>query len=149
MIVDNIKNSGLYMGIGSRIEKALKFVQETDFSDMESGKYEIDGSNVFALVQNYDTKPLTEGKWEAHKKYVDVQYIANGVEQMGYAFIGSLEVTKEYDSEADYLLLQGNGNMVVCKTGTFAIFGPEDAHMPCIAVDLPTPVKKVVVKVKV
>jgi len=149
MVVDNIKNAGLYFGMGSGIHKALKFLQETDFAGVEPGKYEIDGNNVYALVQKYDSKQLAEGKWEAHRRYIDVQYVADGTEQMGYAFAGNLEVIKEYDSEGDYLLLQGNGSMVVCTAGTFAIFGPEDAHMPCIAVDAPKPVKKVVVKVKV
>ena len=149
MVLDNIKYAGLYSAMGARIRKALVFLQETDFSKMEPGKYEIDGSNINALVQKYVTKPLAEGKWEAHRKYIDIQYIAEGMEQMGYAFAESLEVSKEYDTEADYLLLQGNGSMLVCNSGTFAIFGPEDAHMPCIAVNEPSPVKKVVVKVKV
>ena len=149
MITDNIKNAGLYFGMGERIKKALVFLQETDFSKMEPGRCEIDGSSLYALIQKYDTKPVTEGKWEAHRKYIDIQYVAEGMEQMGYAYAGSLEVTKEYDPEGDYLLLQGNGSMVVCSSGTFSIFGPEDAHMPCIAVSAPMPVRKVVVKVRV
>ncbi len=149
MVADNIKNAGLYSGMGERVGKALKFLQETDFSGMKPGKYEIDGSDIYALVQMYETKPAVLGKWEAHRKYTDIQYVVEGMEQMGYAYAGNLEVTKEYDPEGDYLLLQGNGSMLVCSSGTFAIFGPEDAHMPCIAVNEPAPVKKVVVKVRV
>jgi YhcH/YjgK/YiaL family protein len=149
MITQNIKNASLYFGLGERIAKGLKYLQQTDFSGMEPGKYEIDGSDVFALVQKYDSKPISEGKWEAHRKFIDVQFVAEGAEQMGYADIESLEVTKEYDAEGDYLLLQGKGCMLACSAGTFAIFGPQDAHMPCIAIDSPSPVKKVVVKVRV
>ena len=148
MITDNIKNAGLYYGIGTKMEKALKYLQENDFSKMETGKYEIDGSDVFALVQKYDSKPIADGKWEAHRNYIDVQYVANGAEQMGYAYLGALKVTKEYDPAGDYLLLDGEGVMLQCTQGTFAVFGPEDAHMPCIAIEAPQTIIKVVVKVK-
>jgi YhcH/YjgK/YiaL family protein len=67
MIVDNIKNAGLYYGMGPRIEQALKYLQQNDFAGMEPGKYEIDGNNVYALVQKYDSKPFSEGKWEGHR----------------------------------------------------------------------------------
>jgi YhcH/YjgK/YiaL family protein len=149
MIVDNIKNTGLYMGISHGIEKALKYLRETDFTAMKPGKYEIDGSNIYAIVQEYDTRPLKEGKWEAHKKYIDVQYVMDGAEQMGYAFIENLDVTEEYEPEKDCLFLKGDGSMLMCNTGTFVIFGPDDAHMPCMAIDKPMPVKKVVVKVHI
>ena len=149
MIVDNIKNANLYFGMGERIEKALKYLQQNDFTKMDTGKYEIDGSNVFALVQKYDSKPLSAGLWEAHRNFIDVQYVADGAEQMGYAFIEPMKVSKEYDPAGDCLLLEGKGNMLVCSKGTFCIFAPADAHMPCIAIDAPQPIVKVVVKVRV
>jgi YhcH/YjgK/YiaL family protein len=149
MITQNIKNAYLYYGLGERLAKGLKYLEQTDFSGMAPGKYEIDGSDVFALVQKYDSKPISQGKWEAHRKYIDIQFIVKGVEQIGYANLDSLEVIQEYDAERDCLLLQGKGNMFECNSGTFAIFDPQDAHMPCIAVRDPEPVKKVVVKVRV
>ncbi len=149
MIVDNIKNAALYFGMSQRIEKALRYLQQHDFTTMDTGKYEIDGNDVFALIQKYDSNPLSAGLWEAHRNFIDVQYVANGAEQMGYAFIEPMKVSKEYDPEKDCLLLEGKGNMLVCNQGTFAIFGPADAHMPCIAIDAPHPVVKVVVKVRI
>jgi YhcH/YjgK/YiaL family protein len=149
MVVDNIKNAGLYFGLGTRIKKALKYLQETDFTRMVPGKYKIDGRSIYALVQEYDTKLPEEGLWEAHRRYIDIQYVADGMEQIGYAFIEDLEVIKEYDIGGDCLFLKGRGSMVLCPAGTFAIFKPEDAHMPCMAAEVPSRVKKVVVKVKV
>lgn len=149
MITDNIKNADLYFGVSARLEKALKYLQQNDFTKMEKGKYEIDGNDVFALVQKYDSKPISEGLWEAHRNFIDVQYVADGAEQMGYAYIDTLKVTKEYDPAGDYSLLEGRGCMMECQSGTFAVFGPEDAHMPCIAIDAPRPIVKVVVKVRV
>jgi YhcH/YjgK/YiaL family protein len=148
MVVDKIKNAGLYYSMGEKYEKAFKFLQDSDISKMAPGKYEIDGSHVYALVQQYDSKPLIEGKWEAHRKYTDIQYVAEGAEQIGYANIHEVDAASEYDSEGDYLLLQGHGSMIPLNAGSFAIFWPEDAHMPCIALNESKSVRKVVVKVE-
>lgn len=67
MIIDKLSNSNLYSGLGERINKAFAYLKETDFIKMELGKYEIEGDNVFALVNEYTTKDENEGKLEAHK----------------------------------------------------------------------------------
>ena len=115
----------------------------------EPGRHELDGDKVFALVQQYQTKPLAEGKWEAHRKYIDVQYVAAGVEKIGWAPVSRLKVTELYDETKDVAFYTGKGDFVTVPAGWFVILFPEDAHMPSIAVDAPSPVTKVVVKVKV
>ena len=51
------------------------------------GKIPIQGDQVFALVQDNTTKPRAQGTWEAHRKYIDVQFLTAGVEEIGYANI--------------------------------------------------------------
>jgi YhcH/YjgK/YiaL family protein len=147
MVIDHIKNASLYYGLGKGIEAGLNYLNNTDFTAMAPGKYPIDGDAVFALVQIYDSKLPEACKWEAHRRFIDIQFIAQGAELMGYAGLESLRVAKEYDAENDYLLLQGKGSMLYCGSGTFAIFAPGDAHMPGVAADAPQAVKKVVIKV--
>ncbi|NSW90390.1 MAG: YhcH/YjgK/YiaL family protein [Firmicutes bacterium] len=149
MIIDNIKNAFLYYGISKKIETALKFLLNNDFSKMEPGKHEINGEEIYMMVSNYDTKTIDQGIWEAHRKYIDIQYVFEGSEYIGYANINSLKVTREYDEKGDYLLLEGKGDLLKVEKGTFMVLFPEDAHMPCIAVDRPGKVKKIVIKVKV
>jgi len=67
---------------------------------------------------------------------------------MGYSHKNKMIVTHEYDTEKDALYLKGEGNFLIAEAGYFAVFFPTDVHMPCIALNLSTPVKKVVVKVK-
>ena len=148
MVIDNIKNACLYYGLSKRIKIALKFLQNDELLKMEPGKYQIDKNNVYALVQNYESKLSYEGKWEAHRKYVDIQYVLEGTEKIGYYLINNLELLNEYNEKDDYILFKGKGEMLVFNTGTFAIFYPTDAHMPSMAIDDPKFVKKVVVKVK-
>jgi YhcH/YjgK/YiaL family protein len=149
MIIDNKKNISKYAGISDRMGKALKYLSDTDFSVIKPGKYAVDGDNIYVLVQEYDTKPVSEGKWEAHRRYIDIQYVVSGTEQMGYAYINDLNADTEYDKDNDYLLFKGSGDMLVCRPGTFMIFFPDDAHMPCLQKDSSSSVKKAVIKVKV
>ncbi len=149
MIIDSIKNAALYKGTGARIQMALEYLAKTDFEPLAPGRYDIDGGNVYALVQHYRTKPRETGLWEAHRRYIDVQYVAAGIESMGYAPIGNLTVTQPYSSEKDCELFSGAGDFVTVRAGTFAIFFPGDGHMPCLAAAAPAPVRKVVVKVAV
>jgi len=148
MIADNIKNAGIYYGVGKSIEKALKYVEQTDFSAMEPGKYAVDGDNIYALVQKYESNPVEEGVWESHRKYADVQFVFSGAERMGWVEAAKLNVTEEYDEKGDCVLYEGEGNMLTYSAGSFAVYFPEDAHMPCIAAGKPSQVTKVVVKVK-
>lgn len=145
MVVDDIRNASLYYALGAGIEAALRHLQGTDFSRAEPGKYEI-GGGCFAIVQDYATAPREEKRWEAHRDYIDVQFIASGVELMGYADIDSLRVIEDYDASKDAAFLEGNGSFLTARAGTFVILFPHDAHMPGVAVDGPSPVRKVVVK---
>ena len=149
MIIDKLSNSHLYSGLGERINKAFAYLKETDFSKMELGKYEIDGENIFALVNEYNTKDQSQGKLEAHKKYVDVQFVAKGKELMGYAPLENQTVIDPYYEQNDITFFSGEKSFTLVEEGMFAIFFPTDVHLPGIKVDEPAYVKKVVVKVKV
>jgi YhcH/YjgK/YiaL family protein len=149
MIIDSIQNRARYERLGTGIAKALEYLARTDVSKVATGRYDLDGDNVYALVQRYDTRPREKGVWEAHRRYIDVQFVASGVESMGYAPIGSLTVTQPYAADKDCVLLAGTGDFVTAAAGTFVVFFPEDAHMPCLACVASQAVCKVVVKVAV
>jgi len=149
MILDQLENAAVYGGLGERFWMAFAYLAKTDFQVVAPGRYELDGDRVFALVQRYETKPREQGVWEAHRRYLDVQYVAAGLESLGYAPRGSLTVTQPYAAEKDVELLAGDGDFVTASAGRFAVFFPQDAHMPCLACGKPGQVIKVVVKVAV
>jgi YhcH/YjgK/YiaL family protein len=150
MIADILKNRQIYAAISPRIKTALEYIAKTNFSQLDPGRYEIDGSNLFVLIQVYDSIPKEHGKWECHKNYIDIQYIAEGVEQIGCNNIEIMKVTTEYNPEKDIAFLSGEGDFITFSKGSYGIFFPEDAHQPKIAVNnIPGRVKKVVVKIKV
>lgn len=148
MVIDNIKNADIYYSLGDKIEKALRYLKENDFASISDGKYEIEGNNIFAMVSRYETKSINAGVWEAHKNYIDVQYVADGSERLGYAPVNSLTVSAEYSGMKDIMFLKGGGNFISAGKGTFLIFYPGDGHMPGLNLEeMPQKVLKVVVKV--
>ncbi|MBC7320235.1 YhcH/YjgK/YiaL family protein [bacterium] len=148
MIVDCLKNAEIYYNIDEDIKVALQFLAKNDFEDAEIGRYEFK-NGIYIMVQEYKTKPVQEGFWEAHRQYIDVQYIVRGIERIGYANVNNLKISQEYMKDKDYLVLSGKGDFFTACTGTFVIFYPEDAHMPCLTAKKPQIVKKVVIKIPV
>ena len=146
MIVDHGNNSHLYYALHPRIRHAFDYIHQVDISNIGIGRYEIDGENLYAMVQEYNTKPKEAGVWEAHRRYIDLQYVAQGEEKMGYANLRRL-TQGEYDANRDFLPLHGEGEFLTLKNGEFVILMPEDAHMPGMAVSTPSPVKKIVIKI--
>ena len=147
MIIDNIDNLHIYYGISKRLDMAFDYIKNCEPSKLELGKFEIDGDNLFILVQEYKAKPMPEGKWEAHKKYIDIQYITSGQELMGYAQLDKLNIIEEYDKDKDILFAEGKGDFFKVCEGSFAIFMPWDAHMPGLTTGDLEDVRKIVVKV--
>lgn len=148
MIFDQLKNAHLYFPLGERITKALQYLTNTDFTNVEPGTYEIDGENIFAIVQLYNTKPSSTTKWESHKKYIDIQYMVSGKEKIGFTDSKKVIVMKEYHPGNDISIYKGEGNFLTAVEGQFVIFFPTDIHMPQLALNIPHEVKKVVVKVR-
>ena len=85
MIVDKIENARLYTQLSKPIAKALEALKEQNLSELADGRHDIDGDNIFLLSQRYETKPFEQGKLEAHRKYIDVQFVAAGREILAYA----------------------------------------------------------------
>ena len=147
MIFDTLENAQRYTGLGDSLPAALKYLRETDLASLPVGRIDLDGDRLYVLVQEYETRPLEQGKWEAHRKYIDVQYVASGRERMGFANLSVMQLG-EYKPEKDFQGLSGPANYVEVFAGSFVIFFPEDGHMPCLCVAQPEPVRKVVLKVR-
>ncbi len=148
MVIDKIENYRLYSKLTKRLEKGFEFITNTDLVAIEVGKYEIDNDAIFAIVQEYDTKEEKDCVLEGHHKYIDIQYIIQGVELMGFAPLTNQNVVEE-DLEKDCTFYKGATSMLRVEEGMFTLFFPEDLHRPGVMADQISKVKKVVVKVKI
>lgn len=135
-----------------RLQKGLEFIRESDFTKLAQGRHEIDGDNVYATVADYDTEPKGHRRPEAHQKYIDIQYLASGEENIGCSFLSDKnESLEDYDATRD-LIFYKNANDeidILLNSDVYAILFPSDVHRPGCAIKGTEKVKKVVVKVKV
>lgn len=152
MIFDNMKNCKMYYGVNERFEKAFEFIKKAIDENLETGKYEIDGKNLYASIQEYETKTEDRCKFEGHENYIDIQCIISGCEMMGSADISKAVANTEYNAEKDVMFYENYYKATYCvaQDGEYCIFFPHDIHRPGMAYqDVPTTVKKIVVKVHV
>lgn len=151
MIYDTKDNLQNYKGISENLDRAINYLTETDLTGMNVGKYEIDGDHVFALVQTPETRAQAQCRWEAHKKYIDIQYLIDGQETIGFQKTEPMAVCEPYCAEKDIVFFNENGKGFFprLEPGCFVICFPTDAHMPLICTSGPKQIKKVIVKVEV
>ncbi len=146
--LDDLSKDRTYLA--KALLKGLDYLEKTDFSKLAAGKYEIEGSSVFALVQEYQTAPKTDKKAEAHGKYIDIQYIDEGKEVIGFAPANEGNEVKENLLEQKdaifYATVQGEMDLILTK-GMYAIFFPNEVHRPGCNFESGGPVRKVVLKI--
>lgn len=149
MILDQLSQCQRYAAILPGFARAFEFLQQVD-AKCPTGPHELDGENLFAIVQRYTTKPVAQAALEAHRKYADVQFIIAGRETILWAPLTALkDVTQPYSAEKDIAFFSMVPGVVPVHLGAgqFAIFFPEDGHAPSLEWNGPGEVLKVVVKV--
>lgn len=149
MIIDKVNNLDLYC-VTENMKRAVEFIKGHDFDKDELGLHKLPGENFYYSVFEYETKSKDEALFEAHKKYIDIQYMKSGEERIYYNHVNNLVIDKEYDENSDFYLLKGQENCSVLLAEEFAaILYPEDGHMPGIQNLESKHVRKVVIKVEV
>jgi len=150
MVLDQITRSAQYEGLDPLIALGLAFLRDFD-PDTPDGRIDLSGDDLFALVQSYDTAPATEKRFESHRTYADIQFVARGRERILYAPVDGLEIDAEYDASTDLAFYRepAASTSLLIEPGTFAIFHPADAHKPGCMAGGRDVVKKVVLKVRV
>ena len=140
-----------YMNYPEAVAVALEYLRTHDFRQMKDGRYPIRGEEIFALVQRYQTKPVASCYPEAHQKFLDVQFVVEGEEYLGWCALSSkLTVHTPYDAGKDIVFYEEMvpDSNIILSAGGFAVLFPEDVHRPCGAVqNISAPVTKVVVKI--
>lgn len=147
MIVDDLANWRLYSHL-SPLREAFAHLESPEALKWPDRRLELDGERICAVPQGYLTRPDEQGKWEAHRRYVDIQYMVSGQERMGWAPVSTLVPAGTFDPARDVGFYTGSGDFLTVREGMFAVFFPHDAHMPCLHVDgACRPVRKIVIKV--
>ena len=151
MVFDYLANAGTYAALSPSIKKAFDFLKDCYESGVKPGRYVLDGDSLYAAVSEYETAAPESLKWEAHRKYLDIQCVLKGREKLGIAALDSMLDAEEYLEEKDCLFSQTvkDCSYINMEEGNFAILFPQDAHQPRCIADEKSKVLKVVVKVKI
>lgn len=148
MILDSLNNTEKVERLHPLFKKAFDYIKATDFSKMEDGQYELDGSRLFISLVSLTGKDKKEAAIETHKKYIDIQLPLLGVEKIGWK--PGCELQEEsipYNEEKDIAFYVDRPTAFTkIYPGQFAVYFPEDGHAPGIGEGN---IRKVIVKVQV
>lgn len=149
MIYDHISNLNTYKTLSPDIYAGLEYLKQLSY-DIAVGVYQL-SHHVKAIVSEYETKVKNDVGYEAHRKNIDIQYLLKGEERIACLPIEKLKETTPYSEEKDAAFFTASiqPQEMTIGDGYFAIFFPQDGHMPQLSVSEPMKVKKVVIKVSI
>ena len=149
MIFDKIENLDRYREFAEYGKLIRDFIKQDKSEHLAEGRYKLDGENLFALVQTYETKDKDDAQMESHRKYADLQFMEEGEERIYVDFADELEVEEDRTPIQDILFYKkaGDHGFNILTEGTFGYYAPQDAHMPCIKNKEKQNVRKIVFKI--
>lgn len=154
MIFGNIFAKETESAYAVPIRNAIRYCRETDVSELGESKFLINGENFIVLICDRVTEAKEKKLPEVHRRYAELQFMAEGAERMGYyPDRGDNEILQDCLEEKDTLYYRENPDsgeeMLLMTPGTYAVFFPEDVHRPFCQVEEPSRVKKIVIKIAI
>ncbi len=142
--LDNLQEVKNYFDVP---DEAIAFLEAAN-EQTACGRYEF-GPDCYINVMMCDTTN-DPGYMEAHKIYVDLQYLITGEERILYTDTTSLKAETPYDAEKDYgMYYYDTADTVIYRAGEGVLLYPVvDGHLPCRAVTAPMQLKKAVMKIR-
>ncbi len=134
-----------------RWNKAFAFLKNSDLTKMEPKRYDIDGDKLYAIISEAMTKNEEDTKFEAHRKYIDIQHVISGAEQMSITPIADKQdelVAYDPARDIEFLTVKATSSFEATPDKLF-IFFPSDIHRPSVKIGENKMVRKVVVKVRI
>ena len=146
ILVDTLEQSEKYNELHPAFKEAFEFLKQRTLAELPVGRNEINGDQLFCLVAKDMGRTRAEVKLEAHRKYIDIQYIISGTDEMGWRPTATCDsIDQSYDIDKDIEFFKDDPiTWTKVPAGSFAIFFPEDAHAPMVGNE---EIHKVVLKV--
>lgn len=147
MIIDTLDHADTYTSLHPYFAQAFAFLRDPALATLPLGKHKIDGDAIYANIQDYTARDIKDCRLEAHRRYIDIQFLLTGNEAIGYTPISdTLTETVPYSDKDDILFYAGTGTPIPFTPNGFFILFPQDAHAPGIETTLGT-VRKIVIKI--
>ena len=147
MIHDTLANAARYEGAHPLFREAFAWLREHAATAPE-GKTVLRGEDLFASVSVYRTHSLDPARFEAHRRYADIQYVAEGEERVWVGDLSGMPESTPFDTAKDIGFYHGAGEFVTLRKGDFLVLFPGEVHAPgCLSAENPREVRKIVLKV--
>ncbi|MFA5241963.1 MAG: YhcH/YjgK/YiaL family protein [Sulfuricella sp.] len=148
MIFDTLANADRYVTLHALFPLAFEFLRNTDLKALEPGRYPIQGEDLFAIVESSAGRSREKAKLECHRKYIDIQLVLEGTDEMGWKPLCDChDPVSGYSSERDIQFFRdAPASWIATPPGAFCLFFPQDAHAPLVSTD---EIRKVILKIAV
>lgn len=135
MILDVLDNADRYLTLNKGFKTAFSFLMRSDLQKLAPGRHEVANDRVFSLVEDAPGRKREHAELESHEKYIDIQLVISGTDMMGWKRKATCtQVSKEYNPGKDIGFFRDTPDVwLPVSAGMYAIFFPEDAHMPMIS----------------
>jgi biofilm protein TabA len=148
MILDSLSQADRYLGLHPLLPRAFEFLRGSDLMALPPGRHAIQGEQLFAIVEACTGRARMEAKLECHRRYIDIQLVLEGVDEMGWRPLAEcMEPGTDYDAARDIRFFNdAPSSWIATPAGSFCLFFPDDAHAPLVSTGM---IRKVVVKIAV
>lgn len=135
MIFDTLANAGRYTALHPLFPQAFEFLRSTDLQSLAPGRYPVVGEDIRAIVERVTGRSREEAKLECHRKYIDIQLVLAGSDEMGWRALDECRApVADYQAEKDIQFFRDPpASWIATPPGAFCIFFPEDAHAPLVS----------------
>ncbi|MBD3813300.1 MAG: YhcH/YjgK/YiaL family protein [Betaproteobacteria bacterium] len=148
MILATLAEADRYAALHPLFPRAFEFLRNANLMTLAPGKHDVQGEELFAIVEACDGRTRAEAKLECHRRYIDIQLVVEGVDEMGWKPVAAcMDPATDYDAARDIRFFNDTpSNWIATLPGAFCLFFPEDAHAPLVGTGM---IRKVVVKIAV
>ena len=133
MILSTLSQSDRYAALHPLFPRAFEFIRNTDLLALAPGRYPIVGEQLFVIVENVAGRTREAAKLECHRRYIDIQLVLEGTDEMGWkALTDCTQPVSDYKEDIQFFH-DAPATWIVAPPGAFCIFFPEDAHAPLVS----------------
>ena len=147
MILDTLAQADRYLALHPLFARAFEFLRGTDLDALAPGMHAIQDEQLFAIVEDCTGRTRAEAKLECHRRYIDIQLVLEGVDEMGWKPLAAcVDPATDHDAARDIRFFNDvPSSWVATPPGSFCLFFPDDAHAPLVSAGR---IRKVVVKIE-
>ena len=132
MILSTLSQSDRYAALHPLFPRVFEYIRNTDLLALAPGRYPIVGEQLFVIVENVAGRAREAAKLECHRKYIDIQLVLEGTDEMGWKTLADCtQPVSDYKEDIQFFH-DAQATWITTPPGAFCIFFPEDAHAPLV-----------------